>query len=174
MSLPRLPAAMSRFSLSARACSVLTSEKQWVVQPLRFSAFIRSSNICCSCSTQQKITFSNSEQARKPLSRWAMLLFTIAFVSSVTTNGCISQHQSPSRNTFLGRIFCSSRHVAVLPPPIVPPTIMRLFICCLSHKQLPPAAGGQPRRDRREQGRRQQPGRDQGGRRGRGELAGLH
>src|ERR1700683_4907239 len=96
-------------------------------QPLRFSAFIRSSNICCSCSTQQKITFSNSEQARKPLSRWAMLLFTIAFVSSVTTNGCIFQHQSPSRNTFLGSIFCSSPHVAVLPTPIVPPTIIRFF-----------------------------------------------
>src|SRR3984885_8695508 len=127
MSLPRLPAAMSRFSLSTRACSVLTSEKQWVVQPLRFSAFIRLSNIYCSCSTQQKITFSNSEQARKPLSRWAMLLSTIAFVSSVTTNGRIYQHQSPSRNTFLGIFFWISRHVFVFPTPAVPPTIIRFF-----------------------------------------------
>jgi len=33
---------MSRLSLSTRACSVLTSEKQWVVQSARFSTFIMS------------------------------------------------------------------------------------------------------------------------------------
>jgi hypothetical protein len=62
-----------------------------------------------------EITFSNSGQVRKPLSKWVMLLFTVAFVSSATTNGCISQRQSPSRNTFLGSTFCSSRHVVVFP-----------------------------------------------------------
>src|ERR1043166_2685790 len=56
--------------------------------------------------TQQKMTCSNSEQARKLFSRWMMLPRTIAVVSSVTTNGRISQHQSPSRNTLRDGDWC--------------------------------------------------------------------
>ena len=52
---------------------------------------------------------------------WQMLSITMAFVSSLTTKGDISQHQSPSRKTQQGSFFCRVRQTVVFPTPIVPP-----------------------------------------------------
>lgn len=51
-----------------------------------------------------------------------MLPVTMAFVSSLTRNGCIFQHQSPSRKTAGCICFKSAAQVALFPAPMVPLT----------------------------------------------------
>lgn len=52
---------------------------------------------------------------------------TIFFVSGVTWNGCIDQHQSPSKKMLFGSFAFSIWHVLVFPTPMHPPIRYNFF-----------------------------------------------
>ncbi len=125
---PRRPASMARWSHIRSSASVQVKEITATLHAVRSRCDQILSIMRCSCMTQQKTTCSMAEHFRKLLSRTQIFSMTMAFVSSVTWNGCISQHQSPSSRALLGSSIFNSRHTVLFPTPMVPPIKYSVFI----------------------------------------------